>query len=50
MGHNVIVFREEEIYITEDSRPEENSVGECNEHNIEDKTSDNIDNADGGIA
>ena len=49
MGNDVIVFRKEEIYITEDNISEENSVREYNKQYDEYKTADPRDNSDGGI-
>ena len=49
VGHDVIVFGEEERDITDDNISEDESVGECNEQDDEGKTEDTRDNTDGGI-
>ena len=49
MGHDVIVFGEKEIYITEYNRSEDESVGEWNDQDDEYETSDTRYNTYGGI-
>ena len=49
MGHDIIIFGEEEIDITEDNTSEDESVWEWNDQDYEDKTADTRDNADGSI-
>ena len=49
MGHDVIVFREKEIYITEYNRSEDESVGEWNDQDDEYETSDTRYNTYDGI-
>ena len=45
MGHDIIIFGEEEIDITEDNTSEDESVWEWNDQDYEDKTADTRDNA-----
>ena len=49
MGHDIIVFGEKEIYITEYNRSEDESVGEWNDQDDEYETSYTRYNTYGGI-